>query len=237
MEVAAKIEKGQRIVYKGDMANCSGEGAVVALRLKPARSGGMFSMILGSGKLIPIDDSVSFDIALEDGRQFCAVYVNNIGGEFSNKSCRFMLGEGVASDEEVAKLVAGVAIKKAADESEAAATAAAFAAAKGEAKAAGVALGLMPEADFKAAGKRGSAAAYNLRAELKKAGIKARVNQDGYDCLRVWVSAEDEAAAEEIGDKYEAGNFDGMTDCYNYAPGAWGEVFGDVKYVFVYVGA
>ena len=48
------------------------------------------------------------------------------------------------------------------------------------------------------------------------------------------LKAGDVGKAKDIGDKYEAGRFDAMSDCYNFAPGAWGEVFGDVRYVFVY---
>ena len=51
--------------------------------------------------------------------------------------------------------------------------------------------------------------------------------------IRVRVAdAADLPAAKVICNKYEAGHFDGMTDCYDYDPSAWGAVFGDVRYVF-----
>lgn len=228
------ISLGQPIVYKGDMANHPGQGAVVAVVAKQ-RSGSMYSINFGSASLDPIDDSKVFDIALDDGRLFRQVYVSNIGGDFGNKSCRFMLGEGAPLDlAGVANLLAGVAIRNADLKAKADEAAAIFAAAMAEAKAAGLKLGLIPEADFQAAKKRGSAAAYNLRQELKAAGIKASVKQDGYNSINVWVDPADKAAAAKIADKYQAGNFDGMDDCYKYDPSSWGKVFGDVRYVFCY---
>lgn len=210
MEVAA-ISVGSLIIYKGDMCNASGEGAVVAVN-ELSGGGKMFSMDLKAGKLVPIDSSKSFDIALDDGRMMRSVFINNIGGEFYDKSCRFMLVDGFASAEKVAELIAGVAMKQAADKAKADEEAAAFAAAKEAAKAEGLALGLIPEADFKG---RGSAAASNLRAELKKAGIKARVKQDGYSAINVYVADEDKIkGAKAIGDKYEDGYFDGMQDMH-----------------------
>lgn len=239
MEVAvSNIVKGQRIVYKGDMANIDGKGAVVAVVPKMVSPGGlvgkMFSMDFGAGKLVPVDDSFSYDVALEDGRLIRGIYESNIGGEFFNKSKRFMLEEGVASEEEIAGLLAGVAMKKASDEAKAKAKAEAFAAAKAEALAAGQKLGLMSQEQFRASGKRGSAAAYNLRAELKKAGIKARVVQDGYSAIRALVADQkDLEAAKVIADKYEDGYFDGMQDMHVSVPNPWGSAFGDVDYVFV----
>lgn len=233
MEVSSKIVMGQRMVYKGDMANSSGRGAVVGVRANGV-AGRMYSMNFGSGQLEPFDSSVSYDIALDDGRAMNGVYVSNIGGEFNNKSCRFMLAEGVADAAEVAALQAGVAMKVASDKAKQDEQAAAFNKAKAEAAAAGRKLGLTPVAEFS---KRGSAAASNLRAELKAAGIKASVRQDGYSAIRVSVSTEDVQAAQQIARKYEAGSFSGMTDCYEYSPGAWGSVFGDARYVFVYGGA
>lgn len=232
-EVSSKIEVGQKIIYKGDMANCPGKGAVVAVKSTGIKPGSMFSMNLGAGKLEAFDSSVAYDIALEDGRMMKQVFSSNIGGEFSNKSCRFMLDDGMVGPDEIAGLLAGVAMKVASDKAAKDAKDAAFAAAKAVAEEAGKKLGLMPESEFNKSGKRGSAAAFNLRAELKAAGIKASVKQDSYSAINVAVAAgSDVAAAKVICDKYEAGSFDGMTDCYNYAPGAWGSVFGDVRYVF-----
>jgi len=231
VEAVSAISVGQRIAYKGDMANASGEGVVAAVRNQGPGSGRMFSISWGAGQMEPVDDSKSFDVALEDGREFKGVYVSNIGGEFANKSCRFMLLPGVVSSERIAKLQAGVAVKQASDEAKASAALIAFDAARAQAKAAGLALGLVPAAEFKG---RGSAAAANLRKELKAAGIKCSLVQRGYDAIDVGIADNEQiAAAKAIAEKYEAGSFDGMQDMYVYAAGAWGAVFGDVRYVFV----
>lgn len=232
VEASVKIVKGQRIVYTGDMCNASGAGAVVAVNAVAGGGGRMYSMNWGGGKMVPIDSSFTFDVALEDGRLIRGMFISSVG---ESGGCRFRLADGIASDEEIAGLLAGVALKKAADEAKAKAAAEAMAIAKAEALAAGLKLGLIPEAEFQKSGKRGSAAAFNLRAELKAAGIKASVKQDGYSCINVWVPIGFREKADEIGAKYKAGNFDGMTDCYDYKPGAWGLVFGDVQYVFCYV--
>lgn len=233
MEVSSKIEVGQAIIYKGDMANYPGNGAVVALR-QNGTAGRMYSVNFGAGKLEPIDTSVSYDIALADGRQMSGVYASRIGGEFSNKTCRFMLGDGMLTGDEVAALLAGVAMKRASDKAKADEAKAAFEAAKAAALEAGKKLGLIPEAEFRKAGKRGSAAAANMRAELKAAGFKCGVKQDGYTCINVVAQADaDMDKVKAITSKYKAGSFDGMSDCYGYDPSAWGSVFGDVQYVFV----
>jgi hypothetical protein len=235
-ESAMNISLGQRIIYKGDMANSPGNGVVIKVNAK-ANSGQVFAINFSSGSLAPVDDSRTFDIALVDGRVFRQVYVSNIGGDFGNKSCRFMLDEGVASAEEIAFLEACIEIRKASLKAKADEAAAIMRNAMAAAEIEGRKIGLIPEKEFQAAGKRGSAAAYNLRAELKAAGFKARVKQDGYSSINVWVDpGSDLSAVRKIADKYRAGDFDGMTDCYDYDPSAWGNVFGDVRYVFCYLG-
>ena len=112
--------------------------------------------------------------------------------------------------------------------------AARFKAAQAVALEAGKKMGLIPEAEFRAAGKRGSAAASNLRDELKAAGFKCGVKQDGYSAINVVAPADaDMERVKAICSKYKAGSFDGMSDCYDYDPCPWGSVFGDVQYVFV----
>ena len=87
---------------------------------------------------------------------------------------------------------------------------------------------------FREMGKRGSPAAYNLRVNLKAAGIKARVVQDGYSAIRVYVAEEKNLeAAKVLADKYEDGYFDGMQDMHVSVPNPWGSAFGQVDYVFV----
>lgn len=222
------LDLGKRIIYKGDMANESGKGFVFNVRKDP-NAAQMFSFNLGAGKLVTFDNSKSYDIVLEDGRKFLGVYESNIGGEFNNKSCRFMLGDGMADAADLASLMANAAARDAQKKADAEAKAAAHEAAKAIALEEGRKLGLVPEAEFKG---RGSAAASNLRAELKAAGIKARVQQErGSMCssLRVYAAEPRAPELKSIMRKYEAGNFDGMTDSYEYRKNAWGDVFGDVR--------
>lgn len=147
---------------------------------------------------------------------------------------QWQLLDEVKSPEEVAKILAAALSYEALQKARADEVAAAFKVAQEAARAAGQKLGLIPEDDFNKSGKRGSAAAYNLRLELKLAGIKARVVQDGYSAINVReVAAADREKAKQIASKYKAGNFDGMSDCYDYDPSAWGSVFGDVQYIFV----
>ncbi len=141
----------------------------------------------------------------------------------------YVMRDEIGGVEEVAEALAGAALAEAAATAKAAAKAKAFAEAKEAAKAEGLALGLVPEAEFKG---RGTAAAYNLRRELKARGIKVISLRGDYSSIDVKVSAADLAAAKPICNKYEAGRFDGMSDCYDYDPSAWGDVFGDVRYVF-----
>jgi hypothetical protein len=237
VESSLQVVKGQCIVYTGDMCNASGRGAIVAVVPQVARPGGlvgqMFSMDWKAGKMVPVDSSFTFDVALEDGRLIRGMYVSSIG---ESGGCRFRLVEGMVSEEEIAGLLAGVALKKASDEAAEKAKNEAFAAAKAVALEAGLKLGLIPEDKFREMGKRGSAAASNMRAELKAAGIKARVKQDGYSAINVYVAkAEEKEAASAIADKYEDGYFDGMQDMHVSVPNPWGSAFGQVDYVFCYV--
>jgi hypothetical protein len=83
-----------------------------------------------------------------------------------------------------------------------------------------------------------NAAAKNMRIELKDAfpGVKFSVRSDRYsggDSIDVnWTDGPTTEQVEEISKKYQAGTFDGMTDCYNYESDAWTDAFGDAKYVF-----
>lgn len=140
----------------------------------------------------------------------------------------------VKTGEEVAAILAKALSYEAAEKAKKDEAAARFKAAQAVALEAGKKLGLIPEAEFRAAGKRGSAAANNLRAELKAAGFKCAVKQDGYSAINVAAPAgADMERVKAICSKYKAGSFDGMSDCYEYDPSAWGSVFGDVQYVFV----
>lgn len=241
MEVMNSKPIGQRVLYEGDMANLEGRGVIVAVRENP-NPARMYNVFAG---MKPADNSVYYDMVLEDGRKIGGIMAGSFGGSPSDKSLRFMWLDGVASGEEVAGLLANAALVAAEKKAKADEAAAAFDRAKQEARDAGLKMGLIPVAEFKG---RGSAAAFNLRKELKAAGIKARVVQDHYSAIRVKVSGpshegsegyrkviegSDYAKAEAIGKKYEAGSFDGMSDCYEYRKNPWGDMFGDVRYVFV----
>lgn len=204
----APLTVGQRITYKGDMANAPGNGAIVS-----------------------VDDGVLADVILDDGRSFPSVSAYSIGGEFGDKSYRFMLADGTVSEGEIATLRTLAALRVADRKARAAEQEAAFSLAKSQARAEGLKLGLLPADDFRAFGKRGTPAAHNLRAELKAAGIKARVRQDSYCSIYITVPAGDCERASAIASKYMAGHFDGMTDSYEYRSNAWGDVFGYVRYV------
>jgi len=79
-------------------------------------------------------------------------------------------------------------------------------------------------------------AASNIRAELKRAfpGVKFSVRSDkfsGGDSIDVsWTDGPTTEQVRAIVNKYKAGSFDGMTDCYDYESRPWTSVFGDAKY-------
>ena len=82
------------------------------------------------------------------------------------------------------------------------------------------------------------AAAKNLRTQLRARwpGVKFRVTTERYsggDSLRVrWTDGPAVSLVDAIADRYQAGHFDGQTDCYDYSDSAWTRAFGDAKYVF-----
>lgn len=82
-----------------------------------------------------------------------------------------------------------------------------------------------------------TAAAKNIRIELKAAfpGVKFSVKSrrfSGGDAIDVsWIDGPNTEQVDPIIDKYSAGSFDGMTDCYNYERSTWTDAFGDAKYV------
>lgn len=82
-----------------------------------------------------------------------------------------------------------------------------------------------------------NAAAKNMRIELKAAfpGVKFSVKSSrfsGGDSISVsWTDGPNGDQVDAIINRYSAGSFDGMTDCYNYSRDAWKDAFGDAKYV------
>jgi hypothetical protein len=81
----------------------------------------------------------------------------------------------------------------------------------------------------------GRLAAENMRRELKKRfpATTFRITSD-YNSVNVhWTNGPSSKAVEAICERHKAGNFDGMTDSYNYdADATFGDVFGDPEYVF-----
>ena len=81
------------------------------------------------------------------------------------------------------------------------------------------------------------AAGKNIRIELSAAfpGVKFSVRSSrfsGGDSIRVsWTDGPTDEQVSAIANKYAAGSFDGMTDCYNYEYSTWTDAFGDAKYV------
>lgn len=224
LPASADLVIGQRvycilycILYGGNY------GTIVEIRGEQSASS---CRVLGGGVGV-MGGSANVDIVWDDGSRSGMLPESLVRGSVQWK--RF---DEVASAEQVAERIAAAAIYAAQEKAKADAKRAAFERAKDAARAAGLALGLLPEAEFRAAGKRGTAAAYNLRLELKAAGIKASVSGD-YNSIRVGLKNNaDKERAKEIMAKYKAGSFDGMADCYEYDPSAWGSVFGDVQYVF-----
>jgi hypothetical protein len=81
------------------------------------------------------------------------------------------------------------------------------------------------------------AAGKNIRIELARAfpGVKFSVTSSrfsGGNSIRVsWTDGPNSSQVDSIINRYSAGSFDGMTDCYNYEHSAWGDAFGTAKYV------
>lgn len=82
------------------------------------------------------------------------------------------------------------------------------------------------------------AAAKNIRIELSKAfpgikfSVKTRRFSGGSSIDVKWTDGPTTKQVDEIIERYEAGSFDGMTDCYDYRKDhAWTDAFGSGKYV------
>jgi hypothetical protein len=81
------------------------------------------------------------------------------------------------------------------------------------------------------------AAAKNIRIELKAAfpAVKFSVKSrrfSGGDAIDVrWTDGPTADQVDAIVQRYAAGRFDGMTDCYDYRRDAWRDAFGDAMYI------
>ena len=80
-------------------------------------------------------------------------------------------------------------------------------------------------------------AAKNIRIELARAfpGVKFSVKTRRFSMGNAidvhWTDGPISAQVNPIIDQYSAGDFDGMTDSYDYRHNAWVDAFGDAKYV------
>lgn len=76
----------------------------------------------------------------------------------------------------------------------------------------------------------------NIRRALKQAfpGVKFSVRKRHHGSTDI--SWEDDAVdprrVHEVVDRFKAGNFDGMTDCYSYSRSPWTAAFGSHEYIF-----
>lgn len=192
---------GQVVRYTGDMANQPGVGAVVAIR--PATEYG----------------PKSYDVALVDGRQFCGTFLDG---------SRWQVSDEITTPDAVDVLRAGVVAKEAANKAKQSADNQIFAQTVERLKA---------EHPHLTQGSGPVVAAKNLRVELKRAfpavAFSVRTSQysGGNSVTVAWTDGPTREQVEKIANKYAGGDFDGMTDSYEYRRSPWIEVFGDAKYI------
>lgn len=199
-----KLEVGARVRYTGDMANASGKGAVI--------------------EVIPSSWGMSYELALEDGRKF-----NIESTSFdSGIGCRFFVAPGLADAEEIAGLLANVAIVGAKAKADEDAEKAAYAQEVERIK---------TEYAYLEEGSGPAVAAKNLRKILKRElpGVKFSVTISrfsGGNSMDVrWTDGPTSDAVSEFSELFSAGSFNGQDDCYTYSRAAFAELFGSAKYI------
>ncbi|WP_440569457.1 LPD29 domain-containing protein [Stenotrophomonas sp. STK17_22] len=84
------------------------------------------------------------------------------------------------------------------------------------------------------AGCHSKLAVRNIRKALKAAFPKVKFSvRSDYSAARVrWTDGPTVAAVDDVVKRFKAGNFDGMTDCYEYSRSPFGDVFGSIQYTF-----
>ncbi|MEI2263574.1 hypothetical protein OHC51_21695 [Stenotrophomonas indicatrix] len=84
------------------------------------------------------------------------------------------------------------------------------------------------------AGCQSKLAVRNIRKALKAAFPKVKFSvRSDYSAARVrWTDGPTVAAVDDVVKRFKAGNFDGMTDCYEYSRSPFGDVFGSIQYTF-----
>ncbi|WP_051462231.1 LPD29 domain-containing protein [Methyloversatilis discipulorum] len=196
---------GAAVDYTGDMANLPGEGGIVEV----SSDGKYASMILSDGRRIS-----QFPTALmgrPENRRGCAVRI-------------IVTGE-TLSDDSIAKLHTAAALRDAQTRAKE----------REEAKARDTEREQLDAQypDFER-GQGSKVAAVNIRKVLKGTfpKVKFSVRCDG-SAIRVrWTDGPIAQAVTEAIARFEAGRFDGMTDCYEYRRDVWHDLFGSVQYIF-----
>lgn len=207
------LQVGQRVTYTGDMANASGQGAVVSI--KPvAYTGHAYSM--PGAHVLP---GYCARVILSDGRELQdvrGIATHRTGGQ------RVIVAEGIAQADELAQLIAGAASLKASRQ------AAADLAQRAHDEARAAMPGQHPHLTPCAG------AAPNIRADLKRhfPGVRFSVRSERGSIDVRWTDGPTEAQVSDITKRYQHGQFDGMTDYYEYRRCPFCEVFGGADYVF-----
>lgn len=201
--VVPACEVGRMVKYTGDMANSPGIGAVIAIR--PAG---------------PYNAYQSYDVALEDGREFCATHLDG---------SRWVILDEYAVGDTLEILRAGIGARKATQQAQQSAAKQAFAEAVAK---------LRKDYQHLTQGDGPVIAAKNMRIELKRAfpGVAFAVRTSKYsggNSVNIsWQDGPNAQQVKRIADKYAGGWFDGMTDSYEHKRSPWTEVFGEARYVF-----
>lgn len=202
--VPVKLEVGAKVRYTGDMANASGKGAVI--------------------EVIPSTWGTSYELALEDGRMFNVEATSFDGGP----GCRFYVMPGIADPDEIAGLLANVAIVGAKAKADEDAEKAAYAAEVERIKV---------EYAYLEQGSGPAIAAKNLRKLLKAKfpGVKFSVTISrfsGGNSMSVrWTDGPTSDAVSELSEMFSGGSFSGQDDSYTYSRAPFAELFGSAKYI------
>lgn len=202
--VPVKLEVGARVRYTGDMANASGNGAVV--------------------EVIPNKWGTSYELALEDGRKFnveATSFDSGIG-------CRFFVIPGLADAEEIAGLLANAAIvaAKASAEEEAERVATVLEIERLKVEYAYLEEGSGPAVAAKNLRKI-------LKREFPGVKFSVTISRfSGGNSMDVrWTDGPTSDAVGKFSELFSAGSFDGQDDCYTYSRASFAELFGSAKYI------
>lgn len=199
---------GAKIRYTGDMANCSGKGAII--NVEPCNYYGK-----------------SYTVALEDGRMWDCSPASFSGGT----GCRLIvLNEPLATEEEIAALRTANVFLEAKARADKIAAESVFIAAIARIKAENPALevGSGPVVAAKNIRKMLKAAFPSV-----KFSVKTSKYSGGSSIYVSYPEGINGDAVEGIAKRFEAGSFNGMDDCYEYSNSPWSETFGSASFVFV----